>query len=202
MSEFASYRTPPFHLSGIERLKWVLANVFTDPDSVGFDAQIFAQTSVIAASSEEGTATFELTVTPHLCNKTQNLHGGAAATIMDRIDVAVAEPVGEAGLHGWRARQSDVDVDVSEAGAGGNEGEGAVSDCEHGEEHGAYSWRDSDVGWEDLCRVVSTIRSCFRSQYLRSEKPLRWRDLYHGHKSELDIDRSRRTSIKLLSVQM
>lgn len=57
----------------------------TDPTYTGFDKQVLRQCRLLSASSSTRSTVFEFTVTASLCNKAGNLHGGAAATVLDNL---------------------------------------------------------------------------------------------------------------------
>ncbi|QDS75824.1 hypothetical protein FKW77_000714 [Venturia effusa] len=67
------------------RIKSLQQEIIASPDYAGFDVSGLKQCKLISASVEKQSSTWELTVTPELCNKSGNLHGGAAATLLDTL---------------------------------------------------------------------------------------------------------------------
>ena len=57
----------------------------TENPSKGFDTQIQRSLAIEEVDEEQHRVSFTMTVTEALCNRNENLHGGAAATIMDCI---------------------------------------------------------------------------------------------------------------------
>ena len=80
-----SYNKPDFSLSVEDRIKNLHEELSNTPGYNGYDTLGLRQCKFISASSEMQSSTWSLNVTPELCNKSGNLHGGAAATILDSL---------------------------------------------------------------------------------------------------------------------
>lgn len=78
-------QNPDLTMTPLERCQAVHDFLSADPGYNGFDTMILKQSRLISASSETQSTVWELTVTPAFCNKAGNLHGGAAATILDNL---------------------------------------------------------------------------------------------------------------------
>jgi acyl-coenzyme A thioesterase 13 len=80
-----SYNRPDLSQSIEERIKAIYAELTETPEYNGYDVLGLRQCKFVSASAEKQSSTWELVVTPELCNKGGNLHGGAAATILDTL---------------------------------------------------------------------------------------------------------------------
>lgn len=67
--------------SPMERIKSLQDDLTKDPNYEGWDTQALRYLKIISA--DIGRVEFEFTVTPAMCNKSGNLSGGFAATILD-----------------------------------------------------------------------------------------------------------------------
>ena len=72
-----------------ERIQTTLDYFRNDPDYHGFDSEGLKGVECVAANAEKQTAEFILTVTPHLCNKNDILHGGAACMLLDMLTTSI-----------------------------------------------------------------------------------------------------------------
>ncbi|KAF2420566.1 thioesterase [Tothia fuscella] len=81
----AAYNNPNLSLPIEERIKALIGEIIESPDYAGFDVSGLKQCKFISASTEKQSTSWELTITDALCNKSGNLHGGAAATILDTL---------------------------------------------------------------------------------------------------------------------
>jgi acyl-coenzyme A thioesterase 13 len=81
----ASYNNPDLSQPVEERVKAIHNELINTSDYKGFDTSPLAACKFVSASAETQSTTWELHVTPGLCNKSGNLHGGAAATILDSL---------------------------------------------------------------------------------------------------------------------
>jgi acyl-coenzyme A thioesterase 13 len=76
---------PDLRMNPMQLCQAVHDDLTTDPDYIGFDLLGLKQCSLISASRETQSTVWELNVNAALCNKAGNLHGGAAATILDNL---------------------------------------------------------------------------------------------------------------------
>jgi uncharacterized protein (TIGR00369 family) len=81
----ASYNNPDLSSPIETRIKVLLKELASNPDYTGFDTGPLRQCKFISADAETQSTVWELHITPDLCNKGGNLHGGAAATILDTL---------------------------------------------------------------------------------------------------------------------
>ena len=83
-----AYNHPDLDLSATDRVR-ALYNELTAPppagESVCFDALPLHHARLVSASAAAQRTTWSFTVAPELCNKTGNLHGGCAATLLDSL---------------------------------------------------------------------------------------------------------------------
>jgi len=85
MPKTGAYRRLDINLSAEDRVKSLWQDLATDPAYQGFDTTTLKAAKFVAASNETQSTEWEFTVTPQLCNKGGNLHGGAAATMLDNL---------------------------------------------------------------------------------------------------------------------
>lgn len=76
-----AYHNPDLSRPIEQRVRDLAASLTKDETYAGWDTEVLKAAKFIKAS--EGKTEFELTVTPSMCNKGGNLHGGCAATILD-----------------------------------------------------------------------------------------------------------------------
>lgn len=72
-------------LSIRERVLALERAIVHDPDSDGFDTNALRPANLQLIEVEPNKVVWTLEVGPHLCNKSGNLHGGAAATLLDNL---------------------------------------------------------------------------------------------------------------------
>jgi acyl-coenzyme A thioesterase 13 len=68
-----------------DRIKALQQEIIASPEYAGFDVSGLKQCKFISADASTQSSLWEFTVTPDLCNKSGNLHGGAAATLLDTL---------------------------------------------------------------------------------------------------------------------
>lgn len=81
----SAYQKPDFSLSPEERIRSLHRELCQNSDYEGFDSICLRQAKFISCDVPTQTTKWEFTVTPILCNKGGNLHGGAAATLLDSL---------------------------------------------------------------------------------------------------------------------
>lgn len=83
-----AYNKPELSLSVPDRVRALYTEI-TGPlppgESVCFDALPLTHTTLISASAESQSTLWSFTCAPALCNKSGNLHGGCAATLLDSL---------------------------------------------------------------------------------------------------------------------
>ncbi|KAK5258499.1 hypothetical protein LTR20_005093 [Exophiala xenobiotica] len=72
-------------LSIPDRVLALHAEITKDPNFFGFDTHTLKDTNISLISASPNRTTWEMDVPSHLCNKSANLHGGAAATLLDNL---------------------------------------------------------------------------------------------------------------------
>ena len=92
------FRIPLLFASPAERCLAVLDFLRRDPEYDGFDTAPLRQVSLISASAETRSTMWSLTVVPSLCNSVGNLHGGAAATLLDMLTTLTLSAITEKGF--------------------------------------------------------------------------------------------------------
>lgn len=81
--DLKAYQNPDLTMSIEDRIRAVQYAITEDPDYDGWDTKVLQDVKLISAAP--GRAIFEMTVTPSMCNKGGNLHGGCATTILDNL---------------------------------------------------------------------------------------------------------------------
>lgn len=80
-----SYMKTDFSLPIEERIKSLVKELSHNPLYEGFDSLVLRQAKFLSFDVPSQSTKWEFTVTPILCNKGGNLHGGAAATLLDTL---------------------------------------------------------------------------------------------------------------------
>jgi acyl-coenzyme A thioesterase 13 len=80
-----SYMKTDFSLPIGERIQSLVDEVCHNPLYEGFDSLVLRQAKFLSYDLPSQSTKWEFTVTPILCNKGGNLHGGAAATLLDTL---------------------------------------------------------------------------------------------------------------------
>jgi len=80
-----SYQAPDFSLPIEDRILNLYKELTTTPGYNGYDTLGLRQCTFVSADAATQSTVWTLNVTPELCNKGGNLHGGAAATILDTL---------------------------------------------------------------------------------------------------------------------
>lgn len=83
IKEGDAYRTIDLSLSLLDRVKALSAALTDDPDYNGWDTQLLKNMQCEEAAP--GRTVFSATITPAMCNKGDNLHGGCATTLLDNL---------------------------------------------------------------------------------------------------------------------
>jgi acyl-coenzyme A thioesterase 13 len=73
------------NLSAKDKVLTVERTILEDPNFFGFDTYALKHASPILLDARENFTKWKLTIGSELCNKGGNLHGGAAATILDNL---------------------------------------------------------------------------------------------------------------------
>lgn len=68
-----------------DRVLALQAQIVADPEFFGFDTYALKDTNATLIEAEPNKTVWEMDIGSHLCNKSGNLHGGAAATILDNL---------------------------------------------------------------------------------------------------------------------
>jgi len=84
MPKTGVYHNTDLSKSIVERVQLLQKDIATDPDFFGFDTYALRD-NVRLISATPNKTEWELDILPHLCNKSGNLHGGAACTILDNL---------------------------------------------------------------------------------------------------------------------
>lgn len=78
-----AYNNPMLSLSIEDRVKALKQAICDDPNYTGFDTPIARE--AVLTSVTPGRTEWEATIQPFMCNKSTNLHGGAACTLLDNL---------------------------------------------------------------------------------------------------------------------
>lgn len=78
-----AYHNTNLDLSITDRVKAIAYAISQDPGYDGWDTKALQGVKLVSASS--GRTEWEFEVTPSMCNKGGNLHGGCACTILDNL---------------------------------------------------------------------------------------------------------------------
>lgn len=79
------YRSTDFRLSHSDRVKAYLSSITMDTNYDGFERRLLQHVRPLEVDKELGQTLYVLTVQDFMSNKDGNLHGGAAATLMDNL---------------------------------------------------------------------------------------------------------------------
>lgn len=72
-------------LSTRDRVLALEGQIISDPEYFGFDTHALRDTKLQLIDAQPNRVSWEMDVPSHLCNKSGNLHGGAAATLLDNL---------------------------------------------------------------------------------------------------------------------
>lgn len=78
-----AYRQTDLSLSDRERVEAIMESLTQDPKYQGWDTQMLKDVKL--ESVETGKVVFLTTISPAMCNKANNLHGGCATTLLDNL---------------------------------------------------------------------------------------------------------------------
>ncbi|KAJ9659160.1 hypothetical protein H2198_003302 [Neophaeococcomyces mojaviensis] len=78
-----AYHNPDLSQSIEERVKAVAYSLTQDVNYNGWDTEVLKEVRFVSAVP--GKVEFEMTVTPAMCNKGNNLHGGCSTTLLDNL---------------------------------------------------------------------------------------------------------------------
>lgn len=123
-----------------------LAQQFLDyltapPAYQGHDAAILRSCTIISAShTPTPRVTTRMKITPSLCNSLGNLHGGAAATILDDFTTLPIALVRKTGFWEWMGVSRTLSVTLLNAVAEGEEVEVLAELVSIGKRMGEWGW--------------------------------------------------------------
>jgi uncharacterized protein (TIGR00369 family) len=72
-------------LSIPERVLALEREIIADPEFFGFDTYALRNTNAKLVDAVPNKTSWEMDIPSHLCNKSGNMHGGAAATLLDNL---------------------------------------------------------------------------------------------------------------------
>lgn len=79
-NEQDAYHNTLVSLSIEDRVRALQRSICYDQNYEGWDSAALREAVLVSATP--GTTEWEMTITPRMCNKSRNLHGGAACTIL------------------------------------------------------------------------------------------------------------------------
>jgi uncharacterized protein (TIGR00369 family) len=95
-----AYQRPNLSLSPTDRVRVLYDELIAHPPagaSICFDALPLQHATFVSASAETQSTLWTFTCAPELCNKSGNLHGGCAATLLDSLTSTVLLTIARPG---------------------------------------------------------------------------------------------------------
>lgn len=90
-----AYRQTDISLSAKERVEAIWESISQDPNYQGWDTEVLK--GVKLEHAEAGKAVFTTTITPAMCNKANNIHGGCATTLLDNLSSTALVTIAKEG---------------------------------------------------------------------------------------------------------